>query len=386
MPTIPPLLDLIADLIGAPSVSSVSPAFDQSNRQVIDLLASWLDDLGFSVEVLPLSNQPHKANLIATLGRGPGGLVLAGHTDTVPFNAERWSRDPFRMVEHENRLYGLGTCDMKSFLALAIEAARGVRAADLHQPLIILATADEESSMDGASELVRLGRPRARYAVIGEPTSRRPVHAHKGMMMEAIRVSGRAGHSSDPRLGASALEGMHKVLGGILAWRTELQSTHSDARFAVPFPTLNLGRISGGDNPNRICAHCELHIDLRPLPGMQPEGLRTTLRERVDAALADSELGSEVHPLIDGTEPMETPPDAAIVTAAEQLTGYPAEAAAYCTEGPYLNALGMQTVILGPGNIEQAHKPDEFIETATLRPTIDTLRALIDRFCRTPTA
>jgi acetylornithine deacetylase len=179
---------------------------------------------------------------------------------------------------------------------------------------------------------------------------------------------------------------MHRVLGEILAWRDELQDAHRDARFAVPCPTLNLGRIDGGDNPNRICAHCELHIDLRPLPGMRPDGLRAALGERVAAALADTGLGHEVHPLIHGTEPMETAPDAAIVRAAEQLTGHPAEAAAYCTEGPYLNALGMQTVILGPGNIEQAHKPDEFLDTATLQPTVDMLRALIDRFCRQPAA
>lgn len=235
--------------------------------------------------------------------------------------------------------------------------------------------------MDGAKALVELGRPRARHAVIGEPTGLRPVHAHKGIMMEAIHLLGRAGHSSDPALGVNALEGMHAVIGELLAWRTELQTQHRDTQFKVPVPTLNLGRIHGGDNPNRICGSCELHIDLRPLPGMQLAELRATLKTRLAQALAGRDLALEISSLIDGTEPMATPPDSAIVRAAERLTGHDAEAVAFCTEGPYLNSLGMETVILGPGDIDQAHQPDEYIALDRLRPTVELLSQLIERFC-----
>ncbi len=383
-PSAPKLLEMMRQLIATPSVSSVSPEFDQSNRAVIDLMAIWLTDLGFAVEVLPLSSQPDKANLIATLGTGPGGLVLAGHTDTVPFDEDQWQQDPFSLTERDDRLYGLGTSDMKGFLALAIEAARHVQAADLQQPLIILATADEESSMDGARELVRLGRPQARYAVIGEPTGLRPVHMHKGMMMEAIHVHGHAGHSSNPQLGVNALEGMHKVLSDLLAWRGELQSQQVDRRFAVPVPTLNLGHIHGGDNPNRICSHCELHFDLRPLPGMDLDDLRHRVDHRLTALPLDNRLRVERQSLVEGTPPMHTPVDAAIVQAAERMTGHPAEAAAYCTEGPYLNALGMDSIILGPGDIDQAHQPDEYLALDRLQPTLDLLQQLIERFCIRP--
>jgi acetylornithine deacetylase len=381
---LPPLMEMMRRLIGAPSVSSVNPGFDQSNRAVIDLLADWLDGLGFAIEVLPLSRQPGKANLIATLGRGPGGLVLAGHTDTVPYDEGRWSSDPFRLTEADNRLYGLGTSDMKAFFALAIEAARHCRAETLQAPLIILATADEESSMDGAKDLVALGRPRARYALIGEPTGLRPVHMHKGILMEAIHVYGHAGHSSNPQLGASALEGMHKVLGDLLAWRGELQAAHSDPRFAVPVPTLNPGYIQGGDNPNRICAHCELHFDLRALPGMDLDGLRHSLDGRLSGLFTGSALHAVRHSLIDGTPPLHTPADSAIVRAAERLTGHGAEAVAFCTEGPYLNALGMESIILGPGDIAQAHQPDEYLALERIEPTVALLRDLITRFCVQP--
>ena len=235
--------------------------------------------------------------------------------------------------------------------------------------------------MDGAKDLVTLGRPRARYALIGEPTGLRPVNMHKGIIMEAIHVFGRAGHSSNPQLGASALEGMHKVLGDLLAWRGELQAGYNDPRFAVPVPTLNPGSIHGGDNPNRICAHCELHFDLRALPGMDLDALRHSLDERLAGLFASSDLRAERHSLIDGTPPLYTPVDSAIVRAAERLTGHPAEAVAFCTEGPYLNALGMDSIILGPGDIDQAHQPDEYLALERIEPTVALLRDLITRFC-----
>jgi acetylornithine deacetylase len=376
---------MLRRLIAVPSVSSVSPQFDQGNRAVIDLLASWLNDLGFRVEVQPLSHHPAKANLIATRGQGPGGLVLAGHTDTVPYDEGRWRFDPFGGQIDDGRLYGLGAADMKSFLALAIEAARGFEPRTLRRPVLILATADEESTMQGARQLVRAGWPLGRHAVIGEPTGLRPVRLHKGIAMEAIHVQGQAGHSSNPALGASALEGMYTVIGELLSWRRELQQRYCNPLFEVTVPTLNLGHIHGGDNPNRICGHCELHIDLRPLPGMPPlEELRTTLRERLTRSLGDSLLGISFTSLFPGIEAMETPPTAAIVRAAEELTGRPAGAVAFGTEGPYLNQLGLETVILGPGEIAQAHQPDEFLALSSLEPTLTLLRQLIVRFCVHP--
>jgi len=381
---VPKVLQMIGELVAIPSVSSVNPKFDQGNRAVIDLLAGWVTDLGWTAEVLPIPGHPGKANLIATLGQGPGGLVLAGHTDTVPFDAQYWSQDPFQLAERDNRLYGLGTSDMKAFFALAIEAAAGLQPTDLAEPVILLATADEESSMAGAQALVDQGRPRARHAVIGEPTGLRPVRMHKGMMMEAVHVHGHSGHSSDPSLGVSALEGMHRVIGDILAWRGELQAAHRDPLFRVPVPTLNLGRIEGGDNPNRICGDCELQIDLRPLPGMDLAELRDTLRRRLQGVLEGSGLHGDVEPLFPGLPAMETPADAAIVQAAERLTGHAAEAVAFGTEGPFLQQLGMDTLILGPGDIDQAHQPDEFLALDRITPTVDLLRQLVRQLCVRP--
>lgn len=381
MKRLPALRHMLRGLIGIPSVSSVSPQFDMGNRAVIDELAGWCESAGFSVEIMPVDGNPEKANLIATLGKGPGGLVLSGHTDTVPCNPELWSQDPFRLTERDGRLYGLGTSDMKSFLALALEAVRELDVGQLRQPLVILATADEESSMSGARAIRAAGRPLGRQAVIGEPTGLRPVRMHKGILMEGIRITGRSGHSSDPRLGNNALEGMHRVIGEILAWRRELQERYVNPLFRVSVPTLNLGHIHGGDNPNRICGQCELHIDLRPLPGMDLDELRNALQVRLTGALSGTGLGLEVFRLFDGTPAMETPADAPIVRAAESLTGHAAEAVAFGTEGPYLRDLDMDVVVLGPGDIDQAHQPDEFLSMDRIDPTLELLRDLIRRLC-----
>ena len=377
-------LPMLSRLVELPSMSSVSPAFDTGNRAVVDTLATWLEELGFSVEVTPLPQQPQKANLLATLGAvtpESRGLMLAGHTDTVPYDADRWRHDPFCLTEADQRLYGLGTADMKGFFPLVIEAVKKFRAADFQQPLFVLATADEESSMAGALQLVERGCPGVAYAIIGEPTGLTPVNAHKGIMMEAVRVVGRAGHSSNPALGVNALEAMHRVMGEMLQWRADLQRRYRDDRFDVPLPTLNLGRIHGGDNPNRICDHCELHFDLRPVPGMSLEELRNDLRRRLSALLEHDEVRWEVFSLVHGTSPLHTPADSPVVRFSEQACGAASHAVSFCTEGPYLAELGIETVILGPGNVAQAHQPDEYLALDRIEPMVEVLARAIDRFC-----
>jgi len=375
------IISNIAELIEIPSVSSVTPDWDMPNQPVIDRLAERLEAGGWRVELIEVPDKPGKTNLLATLGRGDGGLVLSGHTDTVPCDPQLWSSDPFALAERDNRLYGLGTADMKSFLALAMTACAGIDTAALKAPLMLLATADEESSMAGARALVAAGQPKARFAVIGEPTGLKPVRMHKGILMEAIRVEGRSGHSSDPSLGANALEGMHQIIAALLRWRDRLQAQSSDAAFAVPVSTMNLGHIRGGDNPNRICGSCELHIDVRMLPGLERQALRADLRKESRDAVTNDQLVVDFDALFDGVDPMLTPPESELVRAAEQLTGSPAEAVAFATEAPFLANLGMEVVVLGPGHIDQAHQPDEYLELGQIPRSIEILQALIQRFC-----
>ncbi len=383
MPILPPTLTLIRELIAIPSVSCVNPKWDHSNQTVIEQLANWCDSLGFHCEILPIPNHPGKFNLLATLGSGTDGLVLAGHTDTVPYDEQQWRSDPFQLLEADNRLYGLGTADMKSFFALVLTAVAQLETRSFQHPLTLIATADEESSMCGAQALVKSGRPQARHAIIGEPTSLRPVRMHKGILMESIRLTGLSGHSSQPALGNSALEGMLTVMTELLNWRSELQAAHFNPLFDVPIPTLNLGVIQGGDNPNRICGDCELQIDLRLLPGMGLEESRRELQQRLNQVLKDRNLKLTLQPLFEGIAAMETSAQTEIVQVTERLTQQSAQAVAFGTEAPYLKSLGMETVILGPGDIAQAHQPNEFVALNQLQPTITILTQLIRHFCLT---
>lgn len=371
---------LFNQLLSIPSVSSANPAIDMSNRQVVELLAERFGALGFQCEILPLTHNPNKANLIATLGSGPGGLVLSGHTDTVPFDEERWQVNPLKMTEQDNRLYGLGSTDMKGFFAVVHEAVQDFLEADFKQPLIILATADEESSMDGARELAALGKPKARAAVIGEPTGLSPVHMHKGIMMESLRIQGRSGHSSNPALGNNALEAMHEVITALLGFRNQLQRDYHNPHFLIDVPTLNLGVIHGGDNPNRICGHCKLEFDVRLLPGMESAYVRDAVRNIVAPIAQRREVEISVEPLVNSVPPFDNG-SSELAQAAARLSGHEAQSVAFTTEGPFLQALGMDTVIMGPGSIDQAHQPDEYMELAQVKPCVEILQALIRQYC-----
>lgn len=378
------LLARMRTLIATPSVTCTDPAMDQGNLAVIEHLASWAETLGFCCEIMTVA--PGKANLIATLGEGPGGLVFAGHTDTVPFDGAKWASDPFTLTERDGRLFGLGTADMKGFFPIVLEAVEAAVAAvrrgeKLKSPVIILATCDEETSMAGAKALVAAGKPKARFAVIGEPTSGRPLRLQKGVMMERVIIEGRSGHSSDPSLGHNALDAMHAVIGELISYRRELAEKWHNPLFTVPTPTLNLGCIHGGDNPNRICARCELQYDLRPLPGMEMDSLRADIKRRLKPLAEEYQVSISNKSLFSGTPAMETPASSLLVQAVEEMTGFTAGAAAFGTEGPYFQELGMEAVIFGPGGIETAHQPDEHLEIASLQPTIEKLAELVRRFC-----
>ena len=376
---LPSLQQRFAALLAAPSVSCTQPALDQSNRQVVELLANWLGELGFICELQEV--QPGKFNLLATRGQGPGGLVLAGHSDTVPFDEALWRSNPLGLSERDGRWYGLGSCDMKGFFALVIEAVQGLLEHDFRQPLLILATCDEESSMSGARALADAGRPLGRAAVIGEPTGLRPIRLHKGVMMERIEIRGQSGHSSDPSLGHSALEAMHASIGELMALRRQWQQAFNNPQFSVPQPTLNFGCIHGGDNPNRICGQCSLEFDLRPLPGMDPQQLRAAIRSKLQPLAELHRVQIEYGPLFPGVPPFEQRADCELVRLAERLTGYAAEAVAFGTEAPYLQQLGCETLVLGPGDIACAHQPDEYLEMARIEPTVRLLRELIQHYC-----
>jgi acetylornithine deacetylase len=375
---LPPTREMIAELIATPSVSCVHADLDMSNRAVIDRLAQWSEDLGFEVEVQAIDER--KSNLIARAGKGSDGLVLSGHTDTVPCDPTLWSSDPFIARETDDRIYGLGSCDMKSFLALALNASSSVNLANLKRPLTIVATADEETTMSGARLIADNGRKLGRFCVIGEPTGLSPVRQHKGSLTLSVEFVGQSGHASDPSLGNNALEGMYHLMTALFAYRLSITGQYNDPAFSIPTPTMNLGHIHGGDNSNRICGACTLLIDIRFLPSMSYASLQADL-EQMAASVATTR-GLEVHTQTFGEgRAMDTDEASEIAQYLTHLTGKKTSSVAFGTEAPYFNAMQTETIVIGPGSIKQAHQPDEFLPIAQIDPTINLLEGLIDRFC-----
>ncbi|HSN83150.1 MAG TPA: acetylornithine deacetylase [Polyangiales bacterium] len=375
---------MLRQLIASPSVSSPDERFDQSNRGVIDLVAQWASELGFSVRVEPLPGQPKKANLIARLGDGADGLVLSGHTDTVPYDADRWTDDPFELTERDGKLFGLGTADMKGFFAAALHAVARTDRARIRRPIVLLGTADEESTMEGAKALVEAGERLGRHALIGEPTGLRPIRKHKGVFYVQLIIEGRSGHASNPALGVNAIDGLQRALGALQSWREAIGSRHHDDEFEVPMPTLNFGRVRGGDSPNRICAECTLDLDIRFLPGMSRAAVVEELRGVVAEALEGGAWTFELRETGAFAEAFAGPTDPDFTQAVESVCGCSARTALFGTEAPYLAELGLQTLILGAGDIAVAHQPDEYVTMAAIERATEVYASLIRRFCIEP--
>jgi acetylornithine deacetylase len=375
---LPSTREMIAELIETPSVSCVHADLDMSNHDVIDKIAGWSESLGFEVEIQAVDER--KSNLIARAGSGSDGLVLSGHTDTVPCDPTLWASDPFEAYETDDRIYGLGSCDMKSFLALALEASSRVKFDDLRHPLTLVATADEETTMNGARLIADNGQKLGRYCVIGEPTGLVPIRQHKGNLTMSVEFVGQSGHASDPSLGNNALEGMYQYMTALFAYRERIESQYNDPAFTIPTPTRNLGHIHGGDNSNRICGACTLLIDIRFLPSMSYAALQTDLEQLAQEVATARGLALHTQTFGEGRS-MDTDEASEIAQYLTHLTGKKAGSVAFGTEAPYFNAMQTETIVIGPGSIKQAHQPDEFLPIAQIDPTVKLLEGLIERFC-----
>jgi len=381
MKNLPNFTDSLTQLIASASISSTQPSWDQGNLNVIQLLATWFEQLGFSIDIQAVPQTRNKYNLLAKLGNGEGGLLLAGHSDTVPYDENRWNSNPLEIVDKNDKFYGLGTCDMKGFFAFILQVSKGLPANKLKKPLYILATADEETTMAGARFFTKNQQIKPDVAIIGEPTNLVPVIMHKGHMSHRITIHGQSGHSSKPSLGVNAIEIMSQVIGRLMQLKENLAHNYSNQAFDVTEPTLNLGAIHGGDNANRICGQCELDIDMRSLPGMADSELILLLSETLKP-LAEKYPNRVSFSELDPSSPsFEQNQNSELVTIAEEISGHNCCAVNYATEAPFIQQLGCQTIVLGPGSIDQAHQPNEFLAHSEIAKTEELLLKMIQRYC-----
>lgn len=381
MSNLPNFKQSLQQLIASPSISSVNPTWDQGNHDIIQLLATWFEQCGFSIDIQAVPHTNNKYNLLAKLGSGEGGLLLAGHSDTVPFDENRWQSDPLKIKTENDKFFGLGTCDMKGFFAFILQACIGLSADKMRKPLYILATADEETTMAGARFFAQKQWIKPDVAIIGEPTNLVPVVMHKGHMSHRIIIQGKSGHSSKPALGVNAIEIMYQVIGKLLALKETLASKYQNHAFDVPEPTINLGAIKGGDNPNRICGECILDIDMRSLPGIKDDELLHWLTESLSGVASKYPGRLSMEELHLSSPSFEQKKPSAFVELAEEISGHKCCAVNYATEAPFIQQLGCQTIVLGPGSIDQAHQPDEYLAFDQIDKTQVLLTQMIQHYC-----
>jgi acetylornithine deacetylase len=371
-------------------------AFDSTSRNsnlpLADFLCEYLDRPGIRVRRNP-SAGGDKVNLIFEVGPeqdaelNPGlpgrdqrpGLVLSGHMDVVPAEEKEWESDPFTLTDRGDRWVGRGACDMKGFLALAANLALAASGRRLAHPLALLFTYDEEVGTLGARRLVD-SCPEARAlpasVVIGEPTGLRVVRAHKGHMTMRITLHGRSAHSGYPHLGSNAIEPAGEVIAALARLRRELAAEgapHAELFPEVPFVPLNVGRVQGGAAINVVPDRCIVELGLRALPGVDSRRLAERVEQAARAAAAP--FVPDVEVLAD-SPPLLVPEEAPLLRRLCSLVGQRETATvSFATDAGWLQRLGMDCVLFGPGSIDAAHRPNEHVPKADLA----TARAVLER-------
>jgi acetylornithine deacetylase len=381
-------LQILDRLIGFATVSR------EPNLTLIGFVQDFLAAHGVACRLYHDPDE-RKANLYASIGpQDRCGVLLSGHTDVVPVDGQRWSSDPFRLQQRGDHWFARGTADMKAFLACALRAAALAAARPLRLPLQLAFSYDEEIGCLGVRSLIedmRGWHERPRFCVVGEPTGLRIAIGHKGKTALLARCHGRAAHSAYPHLGVNAIHLAADLTGRIRQRQRQIaqQGSH-DPGYTVPHTTLHVGVIHGGNALNIIPDCCELQLEVRHLPGDEPASLIEQLRADADAVVADMASSAPVDTpgdargridleIVQDYPGLETPADSAVVGLAASLTGrrecikmdFGSEA------GLFSSRLGIPTVLCGPGAIEQAHQPDEFIALDQLQRCDAMLEALL---------
>jgi acetylornithine deacetylase len=371
---------LLRDLIAFPTVS------EMSNLDMIAYLAHVLESHGARVDIFH-DEIGHKANLFATIGpEVDGGIVLSGHSDVVPVAEQDWASDPFELIEHDGHLYGRGTCDMKGFIAAATAMAPVFAEQVRDRPLHFAFTYDEEVGCFGAQALVdslKAKGIRPGVAIIGEPTSMRIIEGHKGCYEYTTYFSGLAGHGSAPDRGVNAVEYAARYINRLLALKDALRDrAPADSRYEPPWTTINTGSVKGGVAHNVIASNASIEWEMRPVQASDASFVKDDLRHYCQEVLLpamrsicpDAEIVTEVIGEVDGLEPAEKNEAKAILM---ELTGSDtAELVPFGTEAGVFQQYGMSAVVCGPGSIDQAHKPDEYVALDQLQQCIDMLDRL----------
>jgi acetylornithine deacetylase len=375
-------VQILDRLIGFPTVSR------DSNLALIEYVRDFLATRGVESK-LYLDAAGRKANLYASIGPSDrGGVLLSGHTDVVPVDGQQWASNPFRLQERGARLFARGAADMKGFLACALRAADRATSRPLWLPLQLAFSYDEEVGCLGVRSLIddmADWSHRPRFCIVGEPTLLRTAVGHKGKTALKATCHGRAAHSAAPAQGVNAIHMASDLIGRIRRRQRSIEASGArDPDYDVPFTTLHVGVIHGGSALNIVPARCEVELEIRNLPADDPAALVSAIRSDAAAVAeamhgdADTRIDLELMHEYPG---LETPADAEVIELVAALTGNRERIkVGFGSEGGLFSGrLRIPTVVCGPGSIEQAHKPDEFVAIDQLQRCDAMMDALLDR-------
>jgi len=365
----------LAELVRIDSVSA------GSNADIVEYLERRCADLGLVTRRFPYLDDYgiEKINLIAlTKDVAEVELALVGHTDTVPYDPI-WT-DATNLTERDGKLYGRGSCDTKGFIAAALTALETIDLSQLTKPLALIFTADEEIGLRGAKQLALEKPLRVRYSIVGEPTSLKPVRAGKGYSLAEVIVKGREAHSAYPALGASAIFRAARLINRLEIIARQLRQDQH-AAFDPPYTTLNVGLIHGGSAKNVLAGECRFTLEWRPVPSQPSEHVLKLFQAAIqEETQADPDFQCEVD-ASRADSGFETPPDSPLIKLLEKLTGKGSSTVAFGTEAAQMMALGSVSVVIGPGDIREAHRTGEFVPVDELERCAEILKESVAQIC-----
>ena len=369
-------------------------SFDTTSRNSNIPLIAWIEDYldQFSVPHMRVDYETgSKTNLFATIGPDiAGGIVLSGHTDVVPVDGQDWTSDPFTMIERDKHLFGRGTADMKAFIAVVLALVPEFLKLNLRIPLHLAFSCDEEVGCKGVRPLVdylKHSDKKPSAAIIGEPTSMQVVNGHKSAVRFSTEVTGFEGHSAHTDQGVNAIMVAGEIIHEINSIRRDLiEMGDPSGRYDPPYSTVHIGIISGGTANNIIPKTCSFNWETRLLPGFDedyaPDRVNAVAQKLEPAMKAIAPTAGIVVAKANSVPGLAAEKD----SAAEQLALHcshtnSTHTVSYCTEAGLFQQAGIPAVVCGPGSIEQAHKPDEFIAVSEIRKCEAFLRRLAEKCC-----
>ena len=371
--------ETLAELVRINSVSA------RSNADIVAYLERRCGAAGLTTRRFSYRDEQgvEKINLIALAGTSfsPDASVevaLVGHTDTVPYDPQ-WA-EATNLTERNGKLYGRGSCDTKGFIAAALTALETLDRTRLNKPFALIFTADEEIGLRGAKHLAQLKPLRIRYSIVGEPTSLQPIRAGKGYSLAEVIVKGREAHSAYPALGASAVFRASRLINHLENIAEQLKHDQHEA-FDPPYTTLNVGVIHGGSAKNVLAGECRFTLEWRPIPTQPSEHVLHLFNAAInEEKRADSDFTCEVD-ASRADSGFETAPDSPLIQLLENATGLNSGTVAFGTEGAQMQTLGSEAVVIGPGDIREAHRTGEFVPARELEQCTEILKHAVEQLC-----